>query len=131
MFIIRDKRSFGLAMCAEKTHILPMSRTHPITPSLSKAARALLGLTQDRMAAQIDISISTIRRFESGRGLDMTEDNRAKLIAFYCEKGLEFITQDGEIIGLQHRQYHNEEISHDPDPGEPRDPDPVTAAEAG
>lgn len=79
-----------------------MSRRNPrggsIPPRISKAARALLNLSQEEMAEAIGISPSTIRRFEGG--IPMNMENDAKLISFLKERGLVFLYHGEEVVGL-------------------------------
>jgi transcriptional regulator with XRE-family HTH domain len=69
-----------------------------ISPQISKAARALLRLSQEEMAEAIGISSSTIRRFEGG--IPMNAENDAKMIDFLKGSGIVFIHRDGDVVGL-------------------------------
>jgi transcriptional regulator with XRE-family HTH domain len=69
-----------------------------LLPHILRAARALLDLTQDDLAAQTGISSSTIRRFEGG--IPMNIENHAKMVAYLKEAGIVFLYREGEIVGL-------------------------------
>ncbi|MCG8507287.1 MAG: helix-turn-helix transcriptional regulator [Sphingomonadales bacterium] len=69
-----------------------------ITPNLCRAARHLLGWRQEVLAERAEVSVTSIRRFESGR----TSPHRATLKALktaFEDAGIEFIDDDG--IGLK------------------------------
>lgn len=72
-----------------------------ITPQMSKAARALLEMSQDDMAQKIGVSPSTIRRFEAGAA--MSPENTAKLIAALKASGITPIYREGSVVGLVER----------------------------
>ncbi len=73
--------------------------TATIPPRFSKAARALLDLSQEDVAERIGISASTIRRYEGG--IPMNAENDAKFVAFIKQSGIVFLYGKGQtIIGL-------------------------------
>lgn len=69
-----------------------------ISPQMTKAARALLELSQDDMAVEIGVSLSTIRRFEAGASMSLP--NVTKLIDAFKARGITPIYRDGVIVGL-------------------------------
>lgn len=78
-----------------------MSTRYPaLTPAVVKAARAFLDLTQIELAEQVGISISTLRRYESARGLDMSRTNKQKILDFFKRSGLEILQKNDEIVGI-------------------------------
>jgi DNA-binding XRE family transcriptional regulator len=70
-----------------------------LSPAMSKAARALLDISQTELASRIDISASTIRRFEAGRG-DMGLETKTKMVEYYKVQGLVFVYRSDEVIGV-------------------------------
>lgn len=72
--------------------------TATIPPKFSKAARALLNLSQEDVAEQLGISPSTIRRYEGG--IPMNAENDAKFVAFLRQAGISFLYRKNEIVGL-------------------------------
>jgi DNA-binding transcriptional regulator YiaG len=84
---------------ARKRKYFTMAKRVPgLTPAMSKAARALLGLSQEEMAEAIKISISTVRRFEAGAS--MSPANEAKLIDLFEKSGLILVYSGKQVIGL-------------------------------
>jgi len=76
-----------------------MRRRINLSPAMSKAARALLDISQVQLANQIKISASTIRRFEASRG-DMGLDTKTKMVEYYKSQGLVFVYRGDEVIGV-------------------------------
>ena len=73
-----------------------------ITPTLCRAARVLLGWKQDDLAKRSEVGVAAIRRFEGGK----TTPHRTTLKALqttFEDAGIEFLTRDGEPVGLQFR----------------------------
>jgi transcriptional regulator with XRE-family HTH domain len=70
-----------------------------------KAARALLGWSQEVMAERSGISIPTIKRLESADGeLGGRPDTATKLIAALKGAGVEFIEGNGDGSGVRLRK---------------------------
>ena len=65
-----------------------------ISPAQCRAARALLGWNQDKLAAKVGVAVKTIRSFESGRRkpLGIT---RAAIRQALEQAGIEFLSDDG------------------------------------
>ena len=73
-----------------------------ITPTLCRAARVLLGWRQEELAERSEVGVTTVRQFEGGK----TTPHRTTLNAFqstFEDAGVEFITRDGEAVGVQFR----------------------------
>jgi transcriptional regulator with XRE-family HTH domain len=62
-----------------------------ITGNQIKAARALIGWSQDELAKKAGIGIVTIKRFESSDVLAGTLNSLRKIEAAFREAGVEFI----------------------------------------
>jgi transcriptional regulator with XRE-family HTH domain len=67
----------------------------------TKAARAVLGLSMNKLAAEVGISESSIRRIEND--LDITVDMMLRLQTFFEHKGFTFLW-DGDEDGLKWRR---------------------------
>jgi len=71
-----------------------------ITPAKTRAARGLTGWTQDKLAAEAKVGLSTIRNFESGRSLPITNNlvaiQRALELAGvrFTERGVEMAADE-------------------------------------
>jgi transcriptional regulator with XRE-family HTH domain len=70
-----------------------------------KAARALLGWSQDQLATAANVSIPTIKRLESNDGLlGGRADTGAKIEAALKRAGVEFIDENGGGSGVRLRK---------------------------
>jgi transcriptional regulator with XRE-family HTH domain len=65
-----------------------------ILPSQARAARALIGWSQENLAEQSGISISTVRDFESGRRDAAPENEQAIRKALEKQGGIKFLPRD-------------------------------------
>lgn len=65
-----------------------------MTPAQCRAARALIGWTQQKLAEVSGISIATIRRFEAERSAP-TSANREALRHALENEGIAFLAHDG------------------------------------
>ena len=74
-----------------------------ISPNQCKAARALLGWTQEKLASAAGIGISTVREFELGQRKPIARNRQAILDAFSAA-GIEFIDENGGGPGLRLRR---------------------------
>ena len=74
-----------------------------ISPNQCKAARALLGWTQEQLAVTAGIGISTVREFELGQRKPIARNRQAILDAFSAA-GIEFIDENGGGPGLRLRK---------------------------
>ena len=74
-----------------------------ISPNQCKAARALLGWTQEQLAVTAGIGISTVREFELGQRKPIARNRQAILNAFSAA-GIEFIDENGGGPGLRLRK---------------------------
>ncbi len=67
-----------------------------------KAARALLGLSGERLAELSAVSLVAIRRAETGRGLDgMMRANADAIRRAFEAAGVEFIPENGGGAGVR------------------------------
>ena len=73
-----------------------------ITPTLCRAARVLLGWKQDDLAKRSEVGVAAIRRFEGGKTTPHRTTLKALQTAFE-EAGIEFLTRNGDPVGLQFR----------------------------
>ena len=74
-----------------------------ITPTLSRAARVLLGWKQDDLADRSSVGINTIRLFEGGKS--SPHRSTLKLLTETFEKaGIEFLGEDGNGPGVRLRK---------------------------
>ena len=73
-----------------------------VTPSICKAARTLLGWSQEDLCQKSGVSLRSLTRFESGSDLASAKV-RDKLYDAFRQAGLQFIaanTDDGELDGV-------------------------------
>ncbi len=73
-----------------------------ITPALCRAARALLGWNQDELAKAAKVAVNTLRSFESGKSLPVT-NNLDAIQASLEAAGVLFIPENGGGAGLRLR----------------------------
>jgi transcriptional regulator with XRE-family HTH domain len=70
-----------------------------------KAARALLGWSQDDLAEAADVSIPTIKRLEASDGpLGGRDETAAKIVGAILSAGAEFIDENGAGAGVRLRK---------------------------
>lgn len=82
--------------------------TMTITPSQSRAARALLGWSQTDLVGPSKVSIATIKAFESGSRRP-TAANTAAIQRALEEAGVIFIEENGEGPGVRLRKRERRE----------------------
>jgi transcriptional regulator with XRE-family HTH domain len=71
-----------------------------------KAARALLGWSQEQLAISSNVSIPTIKRLESQDGLlGGRNETGAKIVLALEKSGIEFIAEDGGGAGVRLRKH--------------------------
>lgn len=81
----------------------PYDRKH-ITAAQLRAARSLLGLSAEALAAQASLGLATVRRAEAADGLgSLTASNAARLIDTLIAAGVEFIDDHGKRRGVRLR----------------------------
>lgn len=74
-----------------------------------KAARTLLGWSQDALAEASDVSLPTIKRLEAAEGeLGGRSSTVRKLIAAIEAAGVEFINENGGGPGVRLRKRHKD-----------------------
>lgn len=90
-----------------------------MTPSLARAARAILNWSMEDLAERSGVSPATIRAYENGtaaqRPRGMTKANKAAIARALLEAGVEFI--DAPAPGLLVRR---SELLDNPPPTRPR-----------
>jgi transcriptional regulator with XRE-family HTH domain len=67
-----------------------------------KAARALLGWSQDDLALRSSLSVVTIKRLEAAEGeIGGREETRGAIVSALEEGGIEFIPENGGGAGVR------------------------------
>ena len=94
-----------------------MRNTH-MTPSLARAARAILNWSMDELSRRTGVSSTTIRDYENGSNRT-TRVNKAALAVAFFEAGVEFCGGDGQLPGLV---IHRSELLDNPPPPRLRKP---------
>ena len=87
----RQRKTLGLADYVDRRYIPRM-----ITPEQCRAARGLIGWSQERLAKAAGVGLSTVRNFEKGRSEPMRQNIEA-LIRVLEAEGAEFM--DGPYTG--------------------------------
>lgn len=70
-----------------------------ITARQSRAARALLGWTQETLAEKARVSLTALKRLESESGLDVYETTRDQVRRAFEECGIVFLNS-GQGVGV-------------------------------
>jgi transcriptional regulator with XRE-family HTH domain len=65
-----------------------------ITARQSRAARALLGWTQETLADKARVSLTALKRLESASGLEVFESTRDEVRRAFEGNGIVFLTSD-------------------------------------
>lgn len=74
-----------------------------ITPRQSRAARALLGWTQETLADKARISLTALKRLESESGLEVYETTRDQVRRAFEAAGIVLLSTDkGQGVLLHH-----------------------------
>ncbi len=74
-----------------------------ITARLSRAARALLGWTQETLADRAQVSLTALKRLESENGLEVYESTRDQVRRALESAGIVFLSTDrGQGVLLVH-----------------------------
>jgi transcriptional regulator with XRE-family HTH domain len=80
-----------------------------LTPSQSRAARALVEWSQDQLAKRARVGNSTVRDFEKGRRVPLDE-NLIAIRSALEEAGVEFIpAKSGKGVGVRLREYKSDD----------------------
>jgi transcriptional regulator with XRE-family HTH domain len=69
-----------------------------------RAARALLGWSQTKLAERAGMSLPTVKRFETGRGANVSPEAGQALQATLEAAGIEFINGDAPGVRLHPRR---------------------------
>lgn len=81
------------------------TKNMPITAGQVRAARALLGISGEKLAEQSGVSLVAIRRAETGKGLAGMMRANAEAIRRVLEgAGVEFIEENGGGAGVRLRK---------------------------
>ena len=68
-----------------------------ITARQSRAARALLGWTQETLADKARVSLTALKRLESETGLGVYESTRDEVRRAFERNGIVFLTSDQSV----------------------------------
>jgi transcriptional regulator with XRE-family HTH domain len=74
-----------------------------MTPPQTRAARGLLNWSQEQLAAAAKVSVTTLRNFERGATVPVT-NNLASMRAALEAAGVEFIPENGGGPGVRLRK---------------------------
>ncbi len=78
-----------------------------ITPPQTRAARALLGWTQERLADEARVSLTALKRLESESGLEVYESTRDQVRRALETAGVVLLSTDkGQEVLLLHGRAH-------------------------
>jgi transcriptional regulator with XRE-family HTH domain len=76
-----------------------------LTGAQLRAARALLDITAEELAAETKLSLKTIRRAEQGHGpVEIHTANAERAMSVLEERGVQFIAANGEGVGVRLRR---------------------------
>lgn len=76
-----------------------------ITSRQSRAARALLGWTQEALADEARVSLTALKRLESGNGFEVYESTRDQVRRAFEAAGIVLLSTDkGEGVLLLHER---------------------------
>lgn len=71
-----------------------------IGPEQSRAARGLLGISQQELADRASFGLSTVRNFEKSRS-KQTKNNMLAIERALIEAGVEFVDENGGGAGVR------------------------------
>ncbi|HEY8162071.1 MAG TPA: helix-turn-helix transcriptional regulator [Methylocystis sp.] len=81
-----------------------MVNAEMMTPGQSRAARGLIGWSQTELGEASGLSLPTIKRFETERGANVSQDAVTKIRSALESAGVIFIDQNGEGPGVRLRK---------------------------
>jgi transcriptional regulator with XRE-family HTH domain len=73
--------------------------TEHMTPSLARAARAILNWSMEDLAKRIEIGVTTVRDYENGTR-EPRKLTRMAIAAAFHDEGIEFVGGEGRLPGL-------------------------------
>lgn len=74
-----------------------------VTIKQFRAARALLGWSQTKLGEHADLSLTTVKRMETGRGANVSDEAWAAAKAALEAAGIEFTNGDAPGVKLKRR----------------------------
>ncbi len=74
-----------------------------ITPAQCRAARGLLAWTQDDLAKAAKVGLNTLRNFEAGKSVPMT-NNLGAIQGALEAAGIQFISENGGGAGVRMKE---------------------------
>jgi len=75
-----------------------------VTIEQLRAARALIGWSQSKLAEEAGVSLPTVKRVETGVGPRVSDRTRWKLQEALEAAGILFLEEDGQGVGVRFRK---------------------------
>ena len=75
-----------------------------VTIEQLRAARALIGWSQSKLAEEAGVSLPTVKRVETGVGPRVSDRTRRKLQEALEAAGILFLEEDGQGVGVRFRK---------------------------
>lgn len=102
MALVRATEKYGLDGKIRPSYLVVM-----LAPEQSRAARAWLGWGQDELAKRAKVGLSTIRDFERGARVPISNNRDAVQRALEAA-GIQFLFEDDQPIGISVRSGERE-----------------------
>lgn len=96
------RHDYNVPLTRHEVNVLIRSHIEIMSPAVCKAARALTGLTQKKLAVEAGIATPTIADFERGARQPHANNLKAMKEAFEA-RGIEFLTEESRIVGFYFR----------------------------